>query len=65
MNIPVGAVKESAVNARIKPHEHRIFVKQTCTDTSCASAGVVVERNGQKFAGFMGKGGVARKHEKN
>ena len=65
MNIPVGVAKESAVNAREKPHGHRIFGKQTCTDTSCDSAGVVVVRNGQKFAGFMGKGEVARKHEKN
>ncbi len=64
MNIPVGVAKESAITARRKHLGHRIFGKHAYPDTSCDSVGVVAVRNGQKFAGFMGKGGTARKHEK-
>lgn len=57
MNIPVGAVKESAVSAGKKPHGHRIFVKQIYPATSCVSAGAAAVKNGQKYAGFIVKEG--------
>ena len=57
MNIPAGAVKESAVNAGKKPHAHHIFAKQNYPATSCGSAGVFAEKNGRKYANFTLKEG--------
>lgn len=57
MNIPVGAVKESAVTAEGKSRGHHISVKQIYPATSCVSAGAVAVKNGQKYAGFIVKEG--------